>query len=382
MLPERAPERGALLADLAESFYGTSDLDLCIARLDELIPVARRSGDEGLLTWTELRRTELGFLTDPRGTTVEALRVQAQRAIDIYERIGDEGRLASALTLSAELGWLSGAASEMLSTAERALTLARRVGDWRTIALAASYVGRACILGPTTCLDADVRLSALVDDLGDDRMAQATARLEWAVILAMLERFEEARSHVDRSRRVFEDLGQRRWLAAVSGMEGRIDWIDGDFAAAERHMRLGYVFFRGQHDSVNANAAAADLAQVLVELGRYDEAGALADEVAKGAGLYDLEPQIGLRCVKARILAKRGEHREAELMARDAEDLVASTEFVDLQADVAMHAAEVHAAARRAPDAVRLIGRAIDAYDRKGDLAGAGRARVRLERMG
>ena len=79
LMPKDSLERAPLLADLVESFYFASDLELCIARLDELLPLARAAGDRPLETWAELRRTELGFLTDPRGTTIDAFRRSSAR---------------------------------------------------------------------------------------------------------------------------------------------------------------------------------------------------------------------------------------------------------------------------------------------------------------
>jgi class 3 adenylate cyclase/tetratricopeptide (TPR) repeat protein len=382
LLPEDSFERGPLLVDLAESFYFTSDLDLCIARLDELLPIARATGDRALETWAELRKAELGFLTDPRGTTIEVFRAQALDAISTFERLGEDGRLAGALTVLAGFGWLTGAADEMLQTSERALALARHARDWRTIPLAASYLGRALVLGATPCSKAEERLRSLVDDLEGERMAQATCRLEVAIILSMLERFDEARGHVAFSRSVFEDLGQRRWLAAVSGVEGLVASAEGKLDEAERGLRVGYTFFRGQHDTANAVAAATDLSHIMCKVGRFDEAAALADEVAKGAGVYDLEPQVGWRCVRARVLASRGEFDDAEALARQAVALIHPTEFLDLQADALVDLAEVLGAAGRSADAADAFRQAIDAYERKEDLAGARQARDRLPSLG
>ena len=132
LLPEDSPGRGPLLADLVESLYFTGNLDLCVGWLNELLPIARSAGDRGLETWAELRRAELGFLTDPRATSIEVLRAQALQAISTFEHLGDDGRLAGGLTVLAGLGWLAGSADEMLRTSERA-ALARRAEDWRTI---------------------------------------------------------------------------------------------------------------------------------------------------------------------------------------------------------------------------------------------------------
>ena len=374
LLPEDSPGRGPILADLVESLYFSGNLDLCVGWLNELLPIAQAAGDRALETWAELRRAELGFLTDPRATSIEVLRAQALEAISIFEQLGDDGRLAGALTVLAGLGWLAGSADEMLRTSERALSLARRAQDWRSIPGAASYLGKALHLGTTPCSKGVERLESLIDELARDRMAQATVRLGVAIMLAMLERFDEAREHAVFSRGVFEDLGQRRWLALVSNTDGLIAWFEGRFEEAERGLRACYLFFRQQHDTANATPAAFDLAQALCELGRYDEAGDLAEEIAKGAGAYDLEPQAGWRMVKASVLASRGELEDAEGLARDAVELTRPTDFLDLQADTFVHLAEVLLIAGRTDEARTAIHEAIERYERKGDLAGARRA--------
>jgi class 3 adenylate cyclase/tetratricopeptide (TPR) repeat protein len=382
LVPKDSLERAPLLADLVESFYFASDLELCIARLDELLPLARAAGDRPLETWAELRRAELGFLTDPRGTTIDVFRDQALEAIATFERLGDDGRLAGALTVLADCDWFIGAADEMLQTSARALSLARSASDWRTIPLAASYFGRALVLGTTPFPEAEERLGRLIEDLADERMARATCRLEMALILAMLERFDEARDHVAFSRGVFEDLGQRRWLAAVSGVEGLVAFAEGRLDEAERGVRISYTFYQRQHDTANTVGAATDLCQVLCALDRFDEAGALADEVVKGAGVYDLEQQAGWRSVKARVLASRGEHEEAEALALAAVERIRPTEFLDLRSDAIVHLAEVILASGRTPDARVALHEAIDGYRRKGNLAGARRVQERLATLG
>jgi hypothetical protein len=198
----------------------------------------------------------------------------------------------------------------------------------------------------------------------------------------MLERFDEARDHVAFSRGVFEDLGQRRWLAAVSGVDGMVAFAEGRLDEAERGVRASYTFFQRQHDTANTVSSATDLCQVLCALDRFDEAEALADEVVKGAGVYDLQQQVGWRSVKARVLASRGELAEAETLARAAVERIRRTEFLDLRSDAIVHLAEVILASGRASDARAAFHEAIDGYRRKGNLAGARRVQERLATLG
>ena len=69
--------------------------------------------------------------------------------------------------------------------------------------------------------------------------------------------------------------------------DGLIAWSEGKTEEAERGLRTCYLFFQQQHDTANATPAASDLAQVLCDLGRYDEAGALAEEIAQRRGSHE-----------------------------------------------------------------------------------------------
>ena len=86
--------------------------------------------------------------------------------------------------------------------------------------------------------------------------------------------------------------------------------------------------------------------------------------------------------MKARVLASRGEHEEAEALARAAVERIRPTEFLDLRSDAIVHLAEVLIASGRTSDARAALHQAIDGYRRKGNLAGARRVRERLAMLG
>ena len=274
--------------------------------------------------------------------------------------MGDDAGVARALEPLATIHWLTGNASAMLDASERALRLAVEAGERRVVTAAVSYVGRALVLGTTPCTQGLQRLEELAAELEDDATAQSAARLEIATLLSMLGRFDEARAHTAIARETFQELGQRRRLAGAEEISGLIAWDEGRLEDAARDIRAGYAFFRGQDDAANATPTAADLAQVLCELGRYEEAADLADEVRAQAGTYDLEPQIGWRCVRARVLSNAGEHDRAEELVRSAFALVEPTEFLSLQADVLVDLSSVLAESGRVEEATSSLEDALD----------------------
>ena len=382
LLPSDDPLRLATLMGLHDSLLQAGDIERSGSVLEELLAAARTTGDRAFEQRALLGQLWLRFLTDPRGMTIDGLREDVDAIIVRSEALGDDAGVARALEPLATIHWLTGNASAMLDASERALHLAVDAGERRVVTAAVSYVGRALILGTTPCSQALARLEELAAELEADATAQAAARLETATLLSMLGRFDEARAHVAIAQDTFEDLGQRRWLAGAEETSGRIAWAEGRLEDAASEIRASYAFFRGQDDAANATPTASDLAQVLCELGRYDEAGELADEVRTTAGTYDLEPQIGWRCVRARVLAKRGQHEQSEELVRSALALVEPTEFLSLQADVLVDLATVLADSGRQQEAIPPLEDAIDRRRRKEDHVGVARAEEQLARFG
>jgi len=367
LLPERAEERPELLERLAESQLVIGEMEAAAATLDALGGVVAQGTPLG--AWADLRRDEMAFLAEPRATSLVELKVRAGKVAADLEGADDRGHLASVLAFLALLAWLSGSAEEMVAMADRALALGRAAGNRGTLAVAAGYVGRGLQLGPTPCEDVLVRLTELMEVLDEDQVAHAACGLERATTLAMLGSTDEAVADLDASRATLEELGQRRWLAQATGVAGLIHWAAGDAEAAEADLRAGYTFFHGQGDLANATPAACGLAHVLADLGRFEEVAQLSDQVARTAGEYDLEPQIGWRTARARAAAHRGDHGTAERLVEEAVDLASGTDFLSIQGGTHLYRAEVRYAAGRVEDARAALETALERYERKGGRA-------------
>src|SRR5204862_5778573 len=89
-------------------------------------------------------------------------------------------------------------------------------------------------------------------------------------------------------------------------------------------------------------------------------------------------PQAYWRKTRAKILARRGCHQEAERLAREAVEIFAHTDSVTDHADALMSLAEVLRTADRAEAAVPVVEDAAGLYDRKGNIVSARRARALL----
>jgi len=87
------------------------------------------------------------------------------------------------------------------------------------------------------------------------------------------------------------------------------------------------------------------------------------------------------RQVRAKVLARRGEHANAERLALEAVAICEETETLDAQGDAYVDLAEVHLLAGRANEANEALKQALARYERKGNVVMAARTRARLEAL-
>jgi hypothetical protein len=87
------------------------------------------------------------------------------------------------------------------------------------------------------------------------------------------------------------------------------------------------------------------------------------------------------RRVRAKVLARRGEHADGERLALEAVAICDETDRLDAQGDVYADLAEVLLLAGREEAAAVALETAVERYDRKGNLVSAQRARERLAEL-
>ncbi len=196
---------------------------------------------------------------------------------------------------------------------------------------------------------------------------EAHALRAQAVLEALRDRPEASRRMIESARGTFVDLGQPLGLLEVETHAGIVELLAGDPVAAEPHLRTARDGFNDLGSRVGAARATALLARALLELDRLDEAAALADPAVGGD---DLKATIGLLCVRAEVLARRGGVVEAERLARQAVEIAAGTDALLDHADARLALSRVLAAAGREAEAAAEAARARDLYEAKGSLVG------------
>ena len=122
----------------------------------------------------------------------------------------------------------------------------------------------------------------------------------------------------------------------MSQNEAVVELLAGNPAAAEESLRTGYRALEEMGERMFRSTTAAFLARAVLEQGRDEEAEELAKLSAQLAAKGDLLSQILWRGVRARVLARRAQFEEAEVLAREAVALAQATDFVNHRAD-ALH---------------------------------------------
>ena len=107
----------------------------------------------------------------------------------------------------------------------------------------------------------------------------------------------------------------------------------------------------------------------LHQQGRLDEAAALARVAEATASRRDARTQVLWRCVRARVLAVRGDP-EAAVLAGEAWVGAKATDAPELQAAALRAQADVFAASGRDDAAEEALDRALSILERKGDRTG------------
>jgi tetratricopeptide (TPR) repeat protein len=119
-------------------------------------------------------------------------------------------------------------------------------------------------------------------------------------------------------------------------------------------------------------------ARVLCALDRYEEAEPLADHARELSAEDDAMSQAFWRQTAALVRASRGEHTEAERLARQAVEITAKTDGALLQGDALFDLAAVLEVAGGREEAAEVFRQALDTYGRKGIIPLARRTRKRL----
>jgi class 3 adenylate cyclase/tetratricopeptide (TPR) repeat protein len=224
----------------------------------------------------------------------------------------------------------------------------------------------ALVLGPTPADEALRRL-----DDADTHAGIGTWR-GW--LLAMLDRVDEGRELALPAAQHMRELGSENGLWPLA----EIEILAGNHEAAALHLRTFCDWLELRESYAYLSTYAPHLGRQLCALGRYEEAEPLARRGRELSESADAVTEALWRQVEALVCAHRGEHGDAERLAREAIAIIETTDGLRWQGDAHADLATVLEAAGRRDEAAAALRESLDRYERKQALPFARRTRERL----
>ncbi len=371
LLTEDDPQRIRLLPGLAEARLDTGDFDGAREVLSHADAFAHEAHDDRLAARTALVRADLDSLVDPEGWS-ERAETAARHAIDIFALADDERGLAQAYGM---LSFVHIYRCRSADTAEAALAAAehaRRAGAYGGRYLSA--YASALLYGPVPVPEAIERIEALRSQADLGQAAEATTLYALGVLQAMRGRFDAGRELINSASLIDRQLG-REVVGAMTTAEtlADVELLAGNPEGAERDLRVGFDALVELGERGYASTLAAMRARALCDQGRWDDALRFAETSAAWADSDDIVSQVAWRGGKARASAHLGDPAGAERLAREAADLAATTDHVNMHADALADLADVLRTGGDRGRAASVLERSRDAYRAKQNEAALAR---------
>ncbi|MGY1688084.1 ATP-binding protein [Geodermatophilus sp. SYSU D00867] len=378
--PKRA-ERTAVLPQLASALMETGafeDLQQVVAEMEG----AAGAGDHGTRARATVLRLWMRMFTDPVGWA-EVAEAEAARAQRAFTELQDDRGLAMTSSLLGLVSLMRGRFAEAAIHWTGASVNADRAGDQRDRLEALSWVPLMICAGPTPCEEGLRHCHELLLRADGDKKTMASALTAEALLLAALDRPQEARGSLARAHDLLGEVALTVWMAGPYAQSaGWVELLAGDPAAAERVLRAGFDSLRGMGEVMWFSTVAGLLGEAVLQVGRQDEAAVLARASRDAAAPDDVYSQMVWRTVASTVAARSGRVEDAEALAREAVDLIQRSDGLLLHWLALVNLARVMESLGRIPDAAAAANEAAAVAERKGSVAAERRAREIATRLG
>jgi class 3 adenylate cyclase/tetratricopeptide (TPR) repeat protein len=380
LLPTGDPERLGSLLDLGDALAEVGEWRRAHEVLAEAVDGAQLARDRLLSARGTIALLYIREVTRPRGWTEQAER-EAGRAIALFEQTGDRVGLANSWRVIAHVYNRRFQWAELERVGQRILRYARRAGDRRTETRILGGISASLCLGPTPAGEAVERCQRILAELGGAPRPTMMVLDSLALCSAMLERFDEAGRFLARADTIREELTGKLWKVGRVEFTASTYLLAGRPGDAERVLRPAYEAFAWMGEKGGTLAIhAALLAEAISALGGRDEEAERLSEIAAAAAAdsEDVSAQIEWRIARAISLATNGLEPAAELLARQATKLAATTDCSLVQTSALLTLARVLRLRSRQVEARQAARDALAVAGRKGDLASARAAHILL----
>jgi DNA-binding SARP family transcriptional activator len=377
LLRETDATRCDLLCELGVALRAAGKWESANAVLEEAIERSLEARDLAaeLRARIELTHNRSHHRTSDHATAVTELVELAKSAIPTFERLGDHRSLGRAWVL---IGHVEGNFHLQYAALEKAAEEAvyhYGVGGWSPSSCLALLMN-ALYYGPRPVGEAVGRCEDLLGEHAGDIASEANV-LQWLGGLeAMQGRFDDARAHIAQAGAIYETLGLALGVGDGCALVlADVELLAGRMGVAERHLQGACKTCIRLNESTLLASRAAQLADVLCSLDRYDEAKAWTQVSRENADDDDLHAQASWRCVAARLAARRGHGEVALRLVGEAGKILEHSDGLNQRAKLQLDRAGVCRLADRHDEARRAVEHALELYLAKGNDVAAASAR-------
>ena len=361
MVPESAWRLGVALVE-------TGRLEEAQRVLDDGLQAAEAQGALAASWRLRLERADLDFWRDPEARSTSELEDLADAAISDRSAVEDWATAARAYRLKGDALGRRGAQSAALVAYEEGQRLALRAGDERE---ARERANLGIVLGPIPverCIEFTLRR------VGEMEREMAEDHSQLGLAYAMVGRTEGSHRAFDRALSLARELGSGWKLASLAMYQAAGLLIEDRAADAEASLRPAVDALQQMGEKNQFSTAVALLAEALYRQGRLDEAMEATVASERSTAPDDLMSQMAWRGVRAKVLAARGDLREAEALGRSAVAFADRTDMISFAGDAHVDLALVLARAGNRAEAIAELERALALYTEKGNVVSAARA--------
>ena len=372
LLASDAAERVELVPLLGASLYEAGRMTEAMRVLDDAIATApERRIDARARVERELVR----LATDASIGTDRARRA-ADAALTVLTGTQDGYGQYRAWSLHAWIAWTEGQAGRADDAWSKAAECARRAGDERALFDVLGWRAPAAVLGPTPVDEAIRRCERFREIVAASPVAVMWMINPLALLHAMNGDFALAEQLLREAGETRRQLGSPDY--SVSHFEASVMLLSGRPERAEAPLRAGAAKLASMGDSGLLATTTAMLAQTVYAQGKLEEAESLCAQAATSAAPDDIVTQVIWRSVRAKILAHDGPSEAGEALARQAVEMIESTDLLSHHGDALLDLADVLRSSKRIDEARDHVRGGLALYEAKGNVVAASRARELL----
>jgi class 3 adenylate cyclase/tetratricopeptide (TPR) repeat protein len=300
------------------------ELPAASLEMEEVRDLARDAGERTLegLALTQLAEIELG-----RNANVPEARRLGQAALELLADAPGDAR-SEALVLLSNVGWWDGDLESVERYTGEALEIAQASGraDLESLALSELAGAHLARLELRRAEEVLAQASAQAEASGSLSARAWAARIEGSIRLRR-GKLDEAAIAFRAAHELFDEIGATPDAARARQLEGVALWLGGNVERAEQLVREAVRALLSVQERGKVVEAQRTLAEIVLAQGHVEEAERWALSAVESLGMQDMMSRSNVRMVLGLVREAQGRDTEAELLLREALDVLAATDL-------------------------------------------------------